>query len=69
MKRYDPPVSDFSEQTRLQLQHMVPEQQRAFGPPLATGRSPNAAERLFAIRALLDQTADPRVQQANVTRH
>jgi len=69
MKRYDRSVSDFSEQTRLQLQHVVPEQQRAFGPPLRAGRSSGAADRLFAIRALLDQAADPREQNSNVTRH
>jgi hypothetical protein len=69
MKRYDRPVSDFSEETRLQLQHVVPEQQRAFGSPLTTGRSPSAAERLFAIRALLDQSTSPGLPQSNVTRH
>jgi len=69
MKRYDRSVSDFYEQTRLQLQHVVPEQRRAFGSPLRAGRSSGTADRLFAIRALLDQAADPRGQNSNVTRH
>jgi len=67
MKRYDRSVSDFSEQTQLQLQHVVPDQQRAFGPPLRAGRS--SADQLFAIRTLLDQTTDTRGQNSNVTRH
>jgi len=67
MKRYDRSVSDFSEQTQLQLQHVVPDQQRAFGSPLRAGRS--SADQLFAIRTLLDQTTDTRGQNSNVTRH
>ena len=69
MKRYDRSVSDFSEQTQLQLQHVVPDQQRAFGPPLRAGRSSGIADQLFAIRTLLDQTTDTRGLNSNVTRH
>jgi len=67
MKRDNRLLPDFPEQTRLQLQHVVPEPQRArvHGEKAAVG-----AERLFAIRgALLEQAADPRVPHSNVTRH
>ena len=57
MKRYDPSLSEFPEQARLQLQHVVPEAPR--GRRSHSEQSPTAAKRLFAIRgALLDEERD-----------
>jgi hypothetical protein len=65
MKRYDPSLSDFPEQARLQLQPVIPEPPRARGVHAA--KVPGATDRLFAIReALLDEECAAHERQSNV---